>query len=427
MQGEVTISIDPKILEKLDKLRGDVPREEFLEKLLAQVLSSREGTGEDKDEIPEVYPPEEQTEEAKSAAVDEIISTNLQTILSKMDQIEELNARIKELESKQAKLERSGKESGEPAEVVDRDSGKESESAESEVVFKIADEIDNEEDEDDDIEFEVTDSDFEDYDEEFNEEYEREFGEEAGAGSAAEAEEYDTDDDGMDSAETYKFTYGCARCGSTVSEREVNCPSCGEMLEDVPAEINWLENIGRKYEAEFPDDRYEDTYYDDYDYDEYDEPYEDSYDGSHDKTYDDDYDPSPGGRSRDHHDYRRQTSDRNGYRVSEPEPQNEARPFCDKCGGETDYISRYDRFYCNRCNQYVHRGEPATVHDADRLKGDRSELLERILSRRQAANKEKGGGGDKPLSHYGPYASSDRITHISMLDGKGKEAKRKRR
>jgi hypothetical protein len=338
----LAIPINDRTLEKLDKMRGDLTREEFLDRLMSK-QSEKEDESERGTEEESKRVEEGEWETGKEKSIDDV--------LEKLERIDELTEKIITLEKRQADLE-DGINNTEGT-MNDTPETIETEDGELVETFRFTEEefID-----DDDL--------------------------------------IDIDDDNESS--NFEFVFGCTNCNETVDEQEIVCPACGSDLGDVTSNLNWLERVGRRHEDDFvePDD-------DSYNY----------YDETNDYI-DEDYDPAPGGSPVDFE------------IVGRGSPDEPIRPYCNSCGGVTEYITRYDSWYCYRCNAYVDEGSVGGAEAGGAP--DRSQVLERILSRRHETEKTKAAPGDKPLKYYAPYASTEVVTKISLMDDE-KPSKRKRR
>jgi hypothetical protein len=354
-------------LEKLDKLRGSVPREIFLEKLLSQFNTGTDENEEDFSEI-EDRPISSGSESSadKTDAIDKTTNKNLEMLLSKMDKIDELNDRIKELESRQFDLESSAKDSEDSAVREHKDHIK-TDSGKSVKMFEFANEtIDDNND-------------------------------------------IGIDPDSEELSGSYEFVFACSKCNKVVEEMDVICPFCGSELEDVPSSIEWLEKMGDRHGQLLPDDDWDDDYY------------EEGLDNS-----EEDYDPSDGRHTESYDEYNRYQGTK-GMSFTGFEGPDSKNPFCHICGEETEFITRYGQWYCYSCNEYTRSPGSSTEVEKEKLRKNRSKVLERVINRRHAELDKGDINGDKPLRYYGPYASSDAVTKISLVDSDQPDAKRKRK
>jgi len=273
---------------------------------------------------------------------------NVDSVLEKLERIDELTAKILKLEARQSELENGLNNRGDTHN--DTPASVETENGERVETFRFS-------------------------------------GEES-------SDEIDYSDlDSLDGGPKYEFVFGCTNCNETVSEDTSTCPRCGSNLGDVNSTLNWLEKVGKKHESEFAEDENDGFYY-----------YDDNDDG--------DYDPSPRKPSEDF-----EILDKSGH-------MGPARPYCNVCGGETDYISRYDNWYCYRCNVYV--DETPFEGTEERSGTDRTQVLEKILSRRHETKDKKSESGEKPLKYYAPYAATEVVTKISMVDDEKPKSKKRR-
>lgn len=374
MAGGNGISIDPKLLEKLDKLRGNLTLEEFLEKMVSDFSQQESDTDEeiiDSTDSSDLSNESNDQEDENNTSSDQ--NKNIETILSKLTLIDELNSRIKELETKQVQLE----------------SKKGSETKESKRKPKTSAE---------NLEFEIETDDGEkvktfQFHEDSSDEVEFEFDE----------DDEDIDNEtGIDEISMiYDFVFGCSNCHETVNEDDADCPYCGEQLEHVPSGSEWLEQLGES-QAGF----YEDDWGDGSESEYYSDGYED---------YETDYDPSVT-RPTQFYQSQRPGQDDRYYGYSEHHSSNNRIPLCHNCGGETQYVNRYGRWYCYRCTLYVSVPSTRTHSRNDTLKNDRAKVLERIQSRRHNHSAKHTSQGNKPLKYYAPYSSRDGIIKISMDD-----------
>ncbi|UCH88298.1 MAG: hypothetical protein JSV49_08515 [Thermoplasmata archaeon] len=401
MKGGQGITLDPDLMKKLDKFRGDVPREEFLEKLLSQFSAQTEKGdenkgSEDKDKESNFG---DQSESQKTP--DEGNMEKIDAILSKVELFDELNSRIEELEQKNKDLESSLKTSrSESKPSVDKKQKKsgedtnnhtdnmiETESGERVKTFKFSGEA-VEEDKEGIIE--------EIHDEAYSDSYDMK-----------EQDEIEgTEEEG------YEFVFGCWYCNHTIEESELVCPHCGKQVDGQPSGEDWLQQIGEEsggVEAEEDLDDYDEDYYE-----ETDEYYYEN----------DDYDPS---QNRAHYEYPYPNQVGGGSSFDYPhfQPSGVESPICPTCGGSTEYISRYDRWYCYKCATYI-RGmySPSSAGD-NTYQHDRKKVMENILNRRHRRTAAGTGTNDKPLMYYGPYASTSAVTKISLIESEKPEGKKK--
>jgi hypothetical protein len=316
--------------------------------------------------------------ESALTELDSEVVKNIETLLSKIEIIDELCTRIDKLESKQAGMESSlnqqTRDTSKNTSARKRSDGDvETDNGAKVRTFKFAGEMDDEIDDN----------------------------------SQDDLLENDLEDEAEDSSAGYKFVFGCFYCNETVNEFDTFCPYCGEQLEEQPTGTDWLEQVGKHDDQFQPSDDWEEDYDDE----------------QHD-TYDEEYDPSVRRHMRDYHEDRGYDRLRDtGY--SRRGPSDLERPLCHICGGDTQYIPRYDRWYCYRCAEYAISSDSRQNIGLENSQKDRTRVLDRIMAHRHSETKTVSKTDDKPLMHYGPYTSPEVITRISLIDSEKTQNKKK--
>ncbi len=299
MPENIYLKIDQKILDQLEKRRGDLKLEDFILLIIREHLSDNSKFKFSKINQSSI----ESNSDIKKSELG-ILVDNLQDfandIYNKLDRLEgkleerfEYNSANNNLEKNLTKEEIISKHKPEQVgNIGHRDSDdifvfpdeKEESSVKEEVIFEIADEYKAEDD--------VTDS---------------------------------------KTIESSEFEFGCPYCNATIPENATRCPKCGNRFDDEDMNTEFVEvkplSEGYSNSGEY-DPR--PTYIKRKEYANYGPK------------------PDPGKippHAQEELDMRK------------PQDQNIARPvMCLNCGGKLAYIEDYKRWYCPRCNKYF--GDP---------------------------------------------------------------------
>jgi ribosomal protein S27AE len=361
----------------LDKIRGNVSREEFLEKLIASPPNEHANESDDS---------RDQNELDNSARKKEALE-KLDAILLKISQIDDIHQRMEELERNHREL------TDNLMEVEGRVSSRRTSSSQDS--NSSTDRRGNNNNSNNNIK-----ADDGRRVKTFN------FSSEEPASPGPHTHDYDNSgevyEEPAEGDTDYNFVFGCWYCKGTVNELDIICPSCGNQLDGQLNGTEWLEQMGDGNE----------NYYTDEEWDNESEYANDS--------FDEEYDPSVTRIIYDNPDSEKfGRVGPSGYREFGQKEMNLNIPPCNNCGGNTEYIDRYDRWYCYKCSTYLPRlqSRPGDEIDNNHNKKDRSRVLENIINRRHT--KKRNGGkvkDERPLMYYGPYASSDVVTKISMVE-----------
>ncbi len=308
MVKEVSLNIDSKLLEILDKRRGDLTRDEFIARMLTEHLNSSS-----KSDFEDLLKQSSEFDHEISMDADflKALLKNFQefatNITDRLDRLEKMMNSIEvEKTAENIKFDRSGKNNSVPK------------SSNEDVVFEIYEEseIDNEiykfSDEEKYFEFDSSEDEIEN--------------------------DYETE--GSANKDDKEFEYGCPFCNATIPENADRCPKCGNQFGELESadyaepentDLSYTGPSGYDPRPEYmkrrevsvsrvtarPDLVYQDA------------------SPSQAKVYP--YTPDQ---------VQRTESSRNLDQRDMPPP------LCSICSGKLNYIEDYKRWYCHRCRKF---------------------------------------------------------------------------